>query len=66
MSALKKGEEEIEFAELTTSLSFAFGVISNELMELNIPHNILFTDNGKTIYIFVRDFCHPKANYGWL
>ena len=32
LSALKKGDEEIEFAELTTSLSFVFGIISNELM----------------------------------
>ena len=43
-----------------------FGIITNELMELNIPHSVLISDNGKTIYIFVRDFNSAKVNYGWL
>ena len=58
----------MEFAEVTNSLSFVFGIIVNELIELSLPHNILLTNNGSTIYIFVRDFVDTKSKnrYGWL
>jgi hypothetical protein len=33
---------------------------------LNIPHNLLITDDGQSIYIFIRDFCSNHCTYGWM
>jgi hypothetical protein len=55
-----------EFSEVTNSLSFVFGILINELMELNLPHNLLITDDGRTIFVFVRDFGSKDNLYGWL
>ncbi len=38
----------------------------NELIELCIPHNILFTENGTRIIIMIREFASEKLLYGWL
>jgi uncharacterized protein YerC len=27
---------------------------------------LLITDDGQSIYIFIRDFCTPNNLYGWL
>lgn len=51
---------------MTNSLSFVFGIIANELIELNIPHNLLISEDGNIIYIFLRDFCSPNNHYGWI
>lgn len=59
-------KEPIEYAEMTNSLSFVFGIIVNELIELSIPHNLLITEDGHCIYIFIRDFCLPDNRYGWM
>lgn len=58
--------EGLDASEVASSLSFVFGVITNELIELCIPHNILFSDRGNRIYIIVREFSNPKALFGWL
>lgn len=47
-------------------MSFVFGLIANELIELCIPHNVLFSENGNTVYIILRDFGDDKHHYGWL
>ena len=47
-------------------MSFVFGLIANELIELSIPHNVFFTDNGNTIYIIFRDFGDGVDNFGFL
>jgi hypothetical protein len=58
--------ENNEASEVASSLSFVFGIIANELIELCIPHNILFTENGSKIYIIVREFACEKNLLGWL
>ncbi len=55
-----------ESSEVANSLSFVFGLIANELIELCTPHNVVFSDNGDTIYIMLREFGDDKQNYGWL
>ncbi len=51
---------------MTNSLSFVFGIVVNELIELNVPHNVLISDNGETIYIMIRDFSNQGNLYAWL
>lgn len=58
--------EQLEPSEVASSLSFVFGIVVNELIELCIPHNILFTENGNKIYIMMREFASEKNLYGWL
>jgi hypothetical protein len=47
-------------------LAFVFGIIANELIEMNIPHNLLITDDGQSIYIFLRGFCSNNNLCSWL
>lgn len=47
-------------------MSFVFGIVANELIELCIPHNVLISENGNKIYIMLREFASDKALYGWL
>lgn len=56
----------MDASEVASSLSFVFGIIANELIELCIPHNVLFSDNGNKIYVIVREFADGKSPYGWL
>jgi len=35
--------ENLDSSEVASSLSFVFGIIANELIELCIPHNVLFS-----------------------
>lgn len=58
--------ENLEASEVASSLSFVFGIIVNEMIELCIPHNILFTENGSKIVIMMREFASEKLLYGWL
>lgn len=53
-------------SEVTNSLSFVFGLVANEMIELCIPHNVLFTEGGSRIVVVVREFNHPECLYGWL
>jgi hypothetical protein len=58
--------DNLDASEVASSLSFVFGVIANELIELCIPHNLLFSQAGNRIYLIVREFGEPGANYSWL
>lgn len=62
----QKPGEKLELAEATNSLSFVFGIVANELIELNLPHTLLISDDGQSIYVCVREFSTPTNRYGWL
>lgn len=47
-------------------MSFVFGLIVNELLESNIPHNIVICDGGYSIYIIPRKFQTEKNMAAWL
>ena len=44
----------VDIGEIYSSLSFVAGAITNILLEKNIPHNLIISDKGKTIYIIPR------------
>ncbi len=46
--------ENKEPSQVANSMSFVFGLMVNELIELCIPHNVIISDNGYDIYIIVR------------
>ena len=58
--------ENLDASEVASSLSFVFGIIANELIELCIPHNILFSDKGSRIYVMLREFGEGANCFGWL
>jgi hypothetical protein len=58
--------ENLEPCEVASSLSFVFGIIANQLIELCIPHNVLFTDKGQKIWVLLREFADAKNPYSWL
>lgn len=58
--------ENFEPSEVASSLSFVFGIVVNELIELCIPHNILFSENGNRIFIMMREFASSTNLFGWL
>jgi hypothetical protein len=62
----QKPGEKLELAEVTNSLSFVFGIVANELIELNLPHTLLISDDGQSIYVCVREFSTLTNRYGWL
>lgn len=51
---LKPFEEKAELGDIYSSLSFVAGTITNYLLEKSIPHNLIFSDLGTTIYIIPR------------
>jgi len=51
---LKPFEEKAELGDIYSSLSFVAGTITNYLLEKEIPHNLVFSDLGQTIYIIPR------------
>jgi len=59
---LKPFEEKAELADIYSSLSFVAGTITNYLLEKEIPHNLLFSDNGQTIYIIPRQHENSHKN----
>lgn len=38
------------------ALAHACGVVINHMIDQNIPHNILITDEGMTVYVIPRKF----------
>lgn len=59
----KKNTEEVEtegtFGEAsdpTASVAHAVGVILNILIDSNIPHNLLISEQGETVYVIPRKF----------
>jgi hypothetical protein len=61
---LKNEEEETkeesttlgESADPTASVAHAVGVILNILIDNNIPHNLLISEQGETVYVIPRKF----------
>ena len=49
-------DDNTELEDAQEALSHAAGVVLNHLIEANIPHNILFADEGMTLYIIPRKF----------
>lgn len=49
-------DSKAEQSAIYSSLAFVFGLIVNELLEQNIPHNAVMLDSGNTIYIMPRKF----------
>jgi hypothetical protein len=47
-------------------MAFVFGLIVNELLEQNIPHNVMMTDGGNAIYIMPRKFQTEVNRSAWL
>ena len=48
--------EETSLEDAQEALSHACGVAINLMIDLNIPHNILITDEGMTVYLIPRKF----------
>ena len=48
--------EETSLEDAQDALAHCAGVVLNYLIEANIPHNILFADEGMTLYIIPRKF----------
>lgn len=49
-------DEEISLEDAQESLAHAAGVVINHLINENIPHNVLFADEGMTVYLIPRKF----------
>ena len=50
------GESEASLEDAQEALAHTAGVVLNYLIDKNIPHNILISDDGMTIYIIPRKF----------
>lgn len=48
--------EETSLEDAQEALAHACGVVINLMIEKNIPHNILVTDEGMTVYVIPRKF----------
>ena len=48
--------DETSLEDAQDALAQCAGVVLNYLIEANIPHNILFADEGMTLYIIPRKF----------
>jgi hypothetical protein len=51
----KEGEE-ASLEDAQEALAHTAGIVLNYLIDMNIPHNILITDEGMTLYIIPRKF----------
>jgi hypothetical protein len=53
-----------ELSEDHKALSFVSGLVINQCLSNKVPHNLIATNEGRTIYFFPRS----KANsgFGWL
>lgn len=49
-------DEKADPAEIYKSIAFATGTICNMMLEQNIPHNLIFSNHGRTVYIIPREF----------
>jgi len=59
-------DDKAEQSAIFSSLSFVFGLIVNSLLEQNIPHNVILTNGGHTIYILPRKFQTESNKAGWV
>jgi len=51
-----KDGEEASLEDAQEALAHTAGIVLNYLIDMNIPHNILITDEGMTLYIIPRKF----------
>jgi hypothetical protein len=51
---IRPTDEDADFGEIYTSMSYVAGTITNILLEKDIAHNLIFSDKGRTIYIIPR------------
>ena len=56
LSPDQSSDQEIALEDAQEALSHTAGVFLNYLIDQNIPHNILISDDGLTIYIIPRKF----------
>ena len=54
--AIRPYDINADIGDIYSSLSFVAGAITNILLEKNIPHNLLISDKGTTIYIIPRTY----------
>jgi hypothetical protein len=47
-------KQDADIIDQYNSISFLAGTITNILLEREIPHNLLFSDGGRTLFIFPR------------
>lgn len=47
------------------ALAHACGVVINHMIDQNIPHNVLITDEGMTVYVIPRKFDMMIENVGF-
>eukprot|EP01016_Furgasonia_blochmanni_P003727 TRINITY_DN11462_c0_g1_i2.p1 TRINITY_DN11462_c0_g1~~TRINITY_DN11462_c0_g1_i2.p1 ORF type:complete len:387 (-),score=63.45 TRINITY_DN11462_c0_g1_i2:114-1274(-) len=59
---LSPANKEADIGDIFSSLSFVAGTVTERLLQNNVPHNILFSDKGNTVYIFPRKFETENAN----
>lgn len=45
-----------DISEITESVGNVAGMILSHLIEKNVPHSMLISNNGCTVYIFLRSF----------
>lgn len=51
-----KNEEETSLEDAQEALAHTAGVVLNYMIDKNIPHNLLISDDGMTLYIIPRKF----------
>ena len=54
LSALKAPTSKEDLAEIYTSTAFGLQIIIEILIENKIAHNVMVSDSGLTVYIFLR------------
>ena len=53
---IDEGNEDASLEDAQEALSHTAGIVLNSLIDQNIPHNILISDEGMTLYIIPRKF----------
>lgn len=57
--------EDTSLEDAQEALAHACGVVINHMIDQNIPHNILITDEGMTVYVIPRKFDMLIENVGF-
>ena len=59
-----------EIGDIFSSVSFAAGALTNILIEMDIPHNLLIAERGLKVYIiprkFEKEFSEFSMQASWL
>jgi len=57
--------DETSLEDAQEALAHASGVVINHMIDANIPHNVLITDEGMTVYVIPRKFDMLIENVGF-